>query len=397
MSSLAQTSSISDYQARFTKTSFDEIDELSKEWRTLCDQNGRYAEPFFQPEWFLSFARAFEKGHPLHLVTTRQNGLLAGILPLVSCRSFFSRIPARTLRSLSGIHSCRFDLVHREKSPVEPASAMWKTLRDYTGWDVIEALDVPSDGSFMHILAHARNDGFLTSTWPTRKSPYLLLPQNTSDPFQNCPTQFKSYRSRLKSKLRKLEQCGAVTFRSYTTDYQDALTQFFALESSGWKGARGSSIALNLALIRFYSLIAEECARRGTLCMYSLLLDSKPIAMHLGLLMSDSYFAPKVAYDERFAKFSPGQLLVKHVIADLCQRGAHRYDFLGPRAVWKSVWTDRIREHQNCYIFRPGVRGRFLHTFVMRGATLLRRCRHKLRGDPQDLDHQLAPARTQVT
>gem|GEM_PF-6171486 len=254
-------------------------------------------------------------------------------------------------------------------------------------------LDTSSVGS--PPACYGASPGFLTGTWPTRKSPYLPLPQGGSDPFMNCPAHFKSFRSRLKGKLKRLEQCGAVTFRSYTTDYQDALTQFFALESSGWKGSTGSSIALNLTLIRFYSLIAEECARRGTLRIYSLLLDSKPIAMHFGLLMSGGYYAPKVAYDERFAKFSPGQLLVKHVISDLCQHGATRYDFLGPRAVWKSVWTDHVREHQNCYIFKPTFKGRCLYALSIRGGSLVRRCRHRLRGDPQEIAASHMHTRTQ--
>lgn len=370
--------------ADFSTISLNQLTSLSDEWRTLACTNEASAEPFFQPEWFVAFARSFESERPIHLVTGRRNERLAGIAPFVSCSSFFANIPARTLRSLSGIHSCRFDLIHGGKELSQLADTMWSSLREQSGWDVIEVLDVPDDGAFMHLLAHARRDGFLTGTWSTRKSPYLVLPARDADPFQNCPERFKSFRSRLKSKVRKLHQEGAVSFETHTTDYNNALTQFFALESSGWKGVKGSSIASNLSLVRFYSSIVEECAHREHLRMYSLTVDSKPIAMHLGLLMNGCYYAPKVAYDERFAKFSPGQLLVRHVITDLTRAGVKKYDFLGPRALWKSVWTEHVREHHNCYIFRPTIRGRCLYTLAMRGGSLVRRLRHRIKGDPQN-------------
>ncbi len=371
-------------QTRFATIPLDKLASLAEEWRTLACSSPSCAEPFFQPEWFIAFGRAFESGRLVHVVTGHRNQQLTAIAPFVSCSSFLARIPARTLRSLSGIHSCRFDLIHGGEQPAQIADALWSSLRERSEWDVIEALDVPADGAFMHLLAHAARDGFLTGTWSTRKSPYLPLPPRDADPFENCPSNFKSYRSRLKSKARKLHQEGTVSFDIHTTEYHDALTQFFALESSGWKGSKGSSIASNLPLVRFYSSIVEECAQRGHLRMYSLTVNSKPIAMHLGLLMDGCYYAPKVAYDESFARFSPGQLLVQHVITDLTRAGVKKYDFLGPRAVWKSVWTDHVREHHNCYVFRPTIRGRCLHTLAMRGGSLVRRLRHRIKGDPQN-------------
>ena len=119
--------------------------------------------------------------------------------------------------------------------------------------------------------------------------------------------------------------------------------------------------------------------------MYSLTIDSKPIAMHLGLVMNGCYYSPKVAYDENFSRFSPGQILVRHVIADLPQVGVKKYDFLGPRALWKSVWTDSFREHYNCYIFRPSFKGRCLYTLTIKGGSWARSLKYRFSGDPQEV------------
>lgn len=373
-------------QTQFLTVSREEMLPLSSEWRSLSERGGGRDEPFSQPEWFFAYSRAFETNRPIHLVVTRGDGRLKGLIPFVSRSSFFGHVPARTLRSLSGIHSCRFDLVHGDSEPSEVARDLWSSIREQPNWDVIEALDVPSDGAFRQLLTHATKVGFLTATWSTRKSPYLLLPTGNGDPFKNCPANYKSFRARLPNKLRKLQQEGAVSFQIHTTDCHQALTQFLALESSGWKGLKGSSIASDTRLVHFYSAIVEELARRGFVRMYSLLLDRQPVAMHLGLAMNKCYYAPKVAYDETFARFSPGQILVHYAIADLTRAGFEKYDFLGPRAVWKSVWTDRVRDHHNCYIFRPTVRGRCLHALTMKGGQLIRRLRYRVKGDPQRIE-----------
>ncbi len=369
----------------FGAVSHNEMLCLSEEWRRLSETGGNCVEPFLQPEWFIAFARSLESDRLIHLAVVRSNESLLGVAPFVFCSSFFGNIPARTLRSLSGVHSCRFDLIHGGGEPSHLADSIWSSIREQRNWDVIEALDVPADGAFQFLLQHARRDGFLTGTWPTRKSPYLLLPAHDSDPFQNCPDTFKSIRKRLKRKLRNLSEEGAVAFNVHTTDYHEALSQFFALESSGWKGAKGSSIASSPALVKFYSSIAEEFAQRGRLRMYSLTIDSKPIAMHFGLVMNGCYYTPKVAYDENFSRFSPGQILVRHVIADLTQAGVKKYDFLGPRALWKRVWTDSFREHYNCYIFRPSFKGRCLYTLTIKGGGWARRLKYRFSGDPQEV------------
>jgi CelD/BcsL family acetyltransferase involved in cellulose biosynthesis len=252
-------------------------------------------------------------------------------------------------------------------------------------WDVIEAFDVPEDGAFRVLMNTALAQGFLTAEWPTRWCPILQITPESTDPFLNCPSHHKSFRSRLTKKLKKLNDVGEVTF---TVDYDlnnHALDRFIALESSGWKGANGSAIGSDSRVRDFYLQAARAAAIDGSLRLYALNLDGTPVAMHFGLFSHGTYFAPKVAYDESFAKFSPGQLLVQHVIRDISVQRATCYDFLGARSEWKSVWASSERAHSNCYIFRNSVRGRLLHALISRVAPTIRRLKYAVYGDPQAL------------
>lgn len=360
---------------------------LLREWRELASA-GYFAEPFYQPEWFQGFADSFAAGRNTLLLTVRDaasgvGAALRAVVPLTRERSFFGGIPARTYRGLSGIHSCRYDLVLDQNGSDQILKSIWRTLEQDRSWDVIEAEDVPCDGAFNRLAHEAWGAGYLVGTWPTRRTPILTLPRRGLDPLANCPHHFKSLRNRLKSKLRRLGSEGEVVFERHTADFQAPFKRFLDLESAGWKASNGSAISCSSVTTRFYSEVVEALAERGFLRIYELRLGSKTIAAQLGLAMNGVYYTPKVAYDESFARYSPGQLLNNHVIGDLQREDFRAYDFLGPMADWKAVWASGIREHRNRYIFRPSARGRVLHALTMYGAASLRSLYRRWHGDPQ--------------
>jgi CelD/BcsL family acetyltransferase involved in cellulose biosynthesis len=353
---------------------------ITEGWRALATE-GPYGEPFFQPEWFVAYARAFLTGEPSHLVTTYAGERIVGVLPVAHKKHFFGKIPARTLSGLSGIHSSRFDFIHDTSLTPVITSSVWESLKRERDWTVLELLDVPEDGASHQILQEALLDGFLGCTWSTRRMPYMKLRE--LDPFGHCPATSRTFRHRLASKNRKLSEQHPLSLKVHSDLTQSALDDFFSLESRGWKGVNKSAITSSPQTLLFYRSVAQEAANRGYLKIYSLERDGLPISMHLGFQMQNRYYAPKVAYDEALARYSPGQVLVERVIKDLASQGVSTYEFLGPSAPWKRVWTLTFRSHHNLYIFRPTVTGRILHAAITRGAAPMRRLKRSYFGDPQ--------------
>jgi CelD/BcsL family acetyltransferase involved in cellulose biosynthesis len=358
------------------------IEEIEAEWRALA-HTSEQREPFLQPEWFRAFATAFQAKSEVVLVTARDNGALKGLLPLFSTRTCFKGLPGRTLRSLSGKHSVRFDLISALDRSRDVSEVVWRTLRNTRGWDVIEALDVPEDGMMEGLLSHAKGDGYLVARWPTNSTPYLELPDGGGDPFAHCPTRHKRTRARLKSYLDKLKSRGEVRLEVVTRSPEEALRRFIELEARGWKGKSGGAIGCGAERVRFYEECVTEAALKGYLRFYTLWVSNTPVAMELGLVMGGTYSAPKCAYDERYANCSPGHLLTRFIIEDIFRIGLKRYDFLGPRARHKTVWAGEIRQHYNIYIFQPSCTGRLRHALVTQFAPVMRRVRHKFRGSAQ--------------
>ena len=94
--------------------------------------------------------------------------------------------------------------------------------------------------------------------------------------------------------------------------------------------------------------------------------------MHFGLTWGGRYFLPKPAFDEGHRECSPGQLLIHDVLQDCVRKGLEEFDFLGPWMEWKADWTEEIRPHAFCYVFRRGPVGLALHAAKFRIADWVR-------------------------
>jgi CelD/BcsL family acetyltransferase involved in cellulose biosynthesis len=358
------------------------IDELAEEWSVVAS-SGESGEPFYQPYWFSAYARSFAREAPIVLGIAQRGDTLIGVLPLRRQQSFFGGVPAQTLSSLSGPHSCRFDFCFKDGEKDVAARGVWESLRDDSSWQVIEALNVPQNGGFESLMRCAAKDEFPIARWPTLLTPYLEL--SNESPFGNCPQGQADNRARLRSYYKKLEKRGKVRLVSISEYDETFLDTFISLEASGWKGQNGGAIGCSPVAVKFYKDALRKAGAAGHLRMQGIVVDGTPVSMELGLLMNGCFYSPKFAYNEDFAKCSPGNLMNRESIQMAASNGATRYDFLGPRARHKMLWTDTVRPHANCYIFKPTISGRLKHFVAATLAPQLRKLKYRYYGDPQAL------------
>lgn len=367
---------------RMIEATLDDFDGLRDEWSALASV-GRAAEPFFQPYWFRAFAQTFNAGSSCPTVVVRKGARLVGVLPLMRRQAFFGKVPARVLRSLSGVHSCRYDFVCESDDEDSVSLAAWKALRADKRWGVIEALGVPEDGAFAAIMRHAENDGYLIAHWSTLLSPYLTIPPQGEDPFANSPQRHRKDRKKLDKYQARLEEFGPIEFEVFHDYRTDVFEQFVEMEGAGWKGERGGAIKCSPVTFSFYRELLSLAAAQGHLRLCALKIAGKPVSMEVSFVIGDRCFSPKVAYDEAFSRCAPGQLLARETIREVARRGCHRYDLLGPRARYKTIWAGDVRRHSHCYIFRPSLIGAAYRSGVRDFAPMLRNIKHRIYGDPQ--------------
>jgi CelD/BcsL family acetyltransferase involved in cellulose biosynthesis len=348
---------------------------LEREWNALVaetDDQIFYRHEFFRV-WIDNFARW---GQLRALVIRDRAGRLEAALPLVARATRMYGVPIRELSSAANAHSCRFDLLARD--PRAAASAFVAHLAADRSWDVLRITDVPEGGRARALVLEAEARGFLTGSWESQRSPYVLLPATPDELRARLDGKFKA---NLRRRRRKLEEKGRVQLERVEGggNLERALEEGLALERSGWKGKGGTAIAQDEMTRGFYSELARAAADIGALALYSMRLNARPIAFHYALEYASRYLLLKPAYDESIKECSPGQLLMQEVLAACVERRLEQFDFLGPDMGWKRDWTDRVRPHEWLFIFRDGLLGRALREAKFRWIPALKEVANRCR------------------
>ncbi|MGE0238594.1 MAG: GNAT family N-acetyltransferase [Parvibaculaceae bacterium] len=123
------------------------------------------------------------------------------------------------------------------------------------------------------------------------------------------------------------------------------IDELIALEAKGWKGRRGTALAANAAMATAFREALHRLAADGSLRLWKIVFDGKPIAMMSGLVKGNQGWLGKIAYDEAFGRYSPGVMLVldaterlidreKLALVDSCAIPDH--------PMINNIWRDRL-------------------------------------------------------
>ena len=111
---------------------------------------------------------------------------------------------------------------------------------------------------------------------------------------------------------KKLEEQGNLTYTvaRQPEEIRLRMEEFLALEATGWKGKGRTAMVQD----RYHAAFAREAitnlAEADSVRIHTLDLDGVAIASMVVFMMAGDAYTWKTAYDERFARFSPGKLLL---------------------------------------------------------------------------------------
>jgi len=247
---------------------------------------------------------------------------------------------------------------------------------DPRGAAIVQLPQVAGDGPFATALAgllHERKrPAFIFGTYDRA----LFVPRKDADQYLLDSLSRKS-RKQLRRLARRISEIGSVEFTELdsTGDLDAWVADFLRLEASGWKGRADSALACHESERRFFTKMTREAFRRGRLMMLAMHLNGRPVAMKCNLLAGQASFAFKIAFDEAFARFSPGVLLEVENIRRLhSSPGLQWMDScaVSDNSMANRLWIDR-RAIQTCAI----ASGRPLGDFFVSAMPLLRWLTHK--------------------
>jgi CelD/BcsL family acetyltransferase involved in cellulose biosynthesis len=127
--------------------------------------------------------------------------------------------------------------------------------------------------------------------------------QNNFD--QKRRKEFKRLRNRLS------EQGTLVTeILKIDDDTKSFVDEFLALEAAGWKGKKGTAINAIPHLTESFYEACKSLHEEGKLRFWSLKLNGKAIASLFAIVEGEQAWLGKIAYDEFYAKYSPGVMII---------------------------------------------------------------------------------------
>lgn len=166
----------------------------------------------------------------------------------------------------------------------------------------------------------------------------------------------KNLRANLKKQRSRLEREGIAprleVVRTASAMAQ-AVRDYAALESGGWKAGAGTAVRADDPQGRFYRSMLEGMAARGAASVYRYRFGERLVAMDLCVEDRDSLVVLKTAYDETApATLSPALLMREEATRSLFDGGRfQRLEFYGRVMEWHTRWTEEVRTmyHVNHY------------------------------------------------
>ncbi len=320
-------------------------------FNTLQDPN-----PFLSPEWVYVWLNTLGSRFTPCFLVCFEGEALRGVWP------FFEQ-PVPALRPLLlPVGAQVADLFDPVADPIA-AALLWKELVALSGGYLAVWLPLLSDafvaGGFGAFLEKTNIPCLVR-----RRAARLQIDLQRYPSFEAYGEATFQSRTRqgLRRKQRRLEEQGTVEFAVCETpeELERELPAVVRLERASWKHAGRAGIFKDAAHNAFYFLLLQELARKGRVRLSLLRVGGSVAAFELGVLGGGVYCMHTMAFDSRFAPFSPGRLLALFVVEKCFESGVARYDFLQNEQVFKRQMANREESFRDCILLRKGIVGRLV-------------------------------------
>ncbi|HWM43155.1 MAG TPA: GNAT family N-acetyltransferase [Burkholderiales bacterium] len=273
--------------------------------------------PFYE-HWMLRPAlEAFGAGRELRVVLVWAGERLAGLFPFERVARY-KGLPLPAFKSWLHAHCLLCTPLVR----ADTARACLEALFDCLDARLVEFSYLPAGEPFHRVLAEVLAARGAQSFVSRSRSRGLLR--------KHRATVSGRFRRQAANSERRLKDLSQVVLQPQD-DVARWIDDFLRIEASGWKGRNGSAMACTQRNRRYAAEILGAAFRRGQLIGCGLDVGGRAIARRFSFTAGEAAYAFKTAYDESYARFSPGAMLelasVRQVDAD-------------PRVQWMDSFTE---------------------------------------------------------
>lgn len=331
---------------------------LRDDWNDLLARS-RSESVFLAWEWMHAWWRHFGGRRSLRILAARDGRRLVGVLPL-ALEPPVAPLGLRTLGFLGTerVSSEYLDLFASPDREREAADAILESLLGTTEeWDWLRMTDLLPDAAAGERFAAA--PGCLVARAAGQRCPRLEL-----------PTSYEGYLASLSHKtrgmLRQLRRKLAARGATWETAIDEAgarkaLAALYDLHARRWAARGLSGNFVDPRVRAFHEDLVGSWAGAGVVRLHTLRLDGRLLACLYALEWKGTLFYYQSGFDPvppdpalKLAGYSPGFVLLGHVIEDAIARGLRAFDFLRGPETYKLRFGAEPRETWTLTLVPPG-------------------------------------------
>ena len=303
----------------------DSAGPIAAEWSALVDRTG--APPWLRPGWIDSWMQAHATG-ALHVLAARRDGRVVAVVPLnlrkgsATSTAVWQSLVAEDDEARAGLLRALFGRGGRRVT----------LLCGFVGLAPVEACSAAAEAA-----------GWRTVVRPYLRSPYVTIAGGWDEYLES---RQRKYLKEILRRRRRLGEEAELTFELLRgdEDLERLLDEGFRLEGSGWKVRDGTAVLSSPALTAYYRNLGRWAAAEGMLRLAFLRLGGRGIAFDFLIEDGGRLYNLKGGYDETYARFGPGVMLVHDCIAYCFERRLRSYELLGDVEPWKLEWANGMHE-----------------------------------------------------
>jgi CelD/BcsL family acetyltransferase involved in cellulose biosynthesis len=290
-----------------------DLEPFISAWNDLA-ANALEPNVFYEPWMLLPAIKAFGNGLLFVLVFVRDvsaNGpgkpRLCGFFPFERER-LFPLSPLRVLRLWKHRHCFLCTPLIRQGYALPCLEAMFDGVCHGKPRASLVRMDViTGDGPFYQALQELAQRRGLPVHNAGGYGRAILKPAEDAETYLKR-TLSSGNRKELRRQRKRLTELGLedCALLEKEAELDTWIDQFLELEQLGWKGQQGTALGMKPDERHYFRTIVKSAFRAEKLMMLRLQQKGQPIAMKCNFLSGEGAFAFKIAFDESYAKYSPG-------------------------------------------------------------------------------------------
>jgi CelD/BcsL family acetyltransferase involved in cellulose biosynthesis len=342
-----------------------QLDQLENVWNKLLERSGSNTI-FLTFEWISTWWKNFGAHHRLFIALVRKENEVIGIFPLmITQREFFSQLAFISNK----ITDYKDFIIDAEQDRAHVILSALKALFKAGGWDFLVLNGFPEDSinwsAFQLALSGLSSQ---RSIWrEANVGPYIPVEGSWENYWKSLKKSFRADTSRQLNRLSKEFGNFFLGKEIDANDIDRLIDQIISWNARKYRIVKGQDCVFDEPVTRnFYKDFAKRAFPLGWLSIPVLYLHNQMAGAFLCFQYARKFFHVISAYDECFSKYSPGRILLVHLIRNAFDRELSEFDFLTGQESYKYDFKPRERKLFTVGLFQKGVKAHLAYQWFFK-------------------------------